>query len=76
MNTLNITLVMHAWYKLPDGTRVQAVQPFRHWRLQTAPHKPLFEIVDGQIYQLRYDTATNAYTHNDCDLQLADIIPD
>ena len=76
MNNLNITIVMNAWYKLPDRTQVQAVQPFRHLRLQTEPHKPLFEIVDGQIYQLLYDTATNAYTHNDFDLQLAYIIPD
>lgn len=73
MNSMKIGLVLDAWYRLPDGTRVQARQPYQHWRLVTEDHRPIYEVIDEQVFALWYDTATNTYKHRDSDVQLDDL---
>jgi hypothetical protein len=65
-----------AWYLLPDGTQVQAVEVNggTRWRLDL-DGQPAYYWTDNRWYRMIYDDSIDAYQVAPCDLQIDDLRP-
>jgi hypothetical protein len=64
-----------AWYKLPDGARVLAVQiNSQAWRLNTANGQPVYWGTASGWVQLVYNADLDVYTVVPCNLQISDLV--
>jgi hypothetical protein len=72
-------MIIHhgTWYRLPDGTRVQAVPMPGDWiQLTTADGAPLYGIYAFGIRRLKFEPALGTLRTLPCDLTPDDLTPD
>jgi hypothetical protein len=65
------TVLTHGlWYRLPDSTRVRALQLGADWQLLAPDRTPLYMIIGERVYRLVYNPHNRTYNRKVCDLQL------
>jgi hypothetical protein len=64
-----------AWYELPEGTRVQAIQLYPQlWRLDYTNGQPAYLETPSGWAQLLYDADLDVYAAIPCNLQSSDLV--